>query len=83
MARSASGGGPGDQSPGCAELTWRKSGRSNASGNCVEVARLPYGEGVAVRNSRDPDGSALVFTHAEIAAFLCGVYDGDFDDLID
>ncbi|MCP2324777.1 hypothetical protein HDA40_003284 [Hamadaea flava] len=63
-------------------LTWRKSGRSNASGNCVEVARLPEGSGVAIRNSRNPDGPALVFTAEEIAAFVAGVRDGEFDDLV-
>lgn len=32
-----------------------------------------------MRNSRDPDGPALVFTRAEIAAFLSGVKHGEFD----
>jgi hypothetical protein len=63
-------------------LAWRKSRRSNPSGNCVELALLPAGTGVAVRNSRDPDGPALVYTRAEIAAFLGGVLDGEFDDLL-
>lgn len=56
--------------------TWRKSSYSNPSGNCVESAELAYG--VAVRNSRFPDGPALVFTAAEWDAFLRGVKDGDF-----
>ena len=57
---------------------WTKSGRSNQSGNCVEVTRLPDGR-VAMRNSRYPDGPALVYTQAEIAAFVEGAKDGDFD----
>ena len=60
---------------------WRKSGRSSAQGNCVELARLAGSE-VAIRNSRHPGGPALVFTDAELDAFLAGVKDGDFDDLL-
>lgn len=62
-------------------VTWRKSQRSNSSGNCVELAALPAG-GFAVRNSRDPQGPALVYTHAEIEALILGAKDGDFDDLL-
>ena len=64
-----------------AGVRWRKSARSSAQGNCVELAQLP-GRGVAVRNSRDPEGPALLFTDAELEAFLGGVKDGDFDDLL-
>jgi hypothetical protein len=60
---------------------WRKSARSSAQGNCVELARLSGAE-VAIRNSRHPEGPALVFTDAELDAFLGGVKDGDFDDLL-
>jgi hypothetical protein len=59
---------------------WRKSSLSNPSGNCVELAELPDGA-VAVRNSRHPDGPALIYTKAEIAAFLAGVRNGEFADL--
>jgi hypothetical protein len=61
-------------------VEWRKSSASNPSGNCVEAAALPDGS-VALRNSRYPDGAALVYTRAEIAAFLAGVRNGEFDDL--
>jgi hypothetical protein len=59
-------------------VIWQKSRRSYPSGNCVEVAALPGG-GVAVRNSRFPSGPALVYTHEEMAAFIGGAKDGDFD----
>jgi Domain of unknown function (DUF397) len=59
---------------------WLKSRRSNPFGECVELAQLPDGQ-VAVRNSRDPEGPALIYTRAEIAAFVGGAKDGDFDGL--
>ncbi|GIF66765.1 hypothetical protein Ais01nite_48000 [Asanoa ishikariensis] len=62
-------------------VTWVKSRRSGAQGNCVELARLADGA-VAVRNSRDPEGPALVFTPAEMTALFQGVRDGEFDHFI-
>lgn len=46
-------------------------------GPCVEVANL--GNAVAVRDSKDPDGPALIFTPGEWAAFLQGAKAGEFD----
>ncbi|KOG91796.1 DUF397 domain-containing protein [Streptomyces sp. NPDC050617] len=63
------------------EVAWHKSRHSNSQGSCVEFAKLPGG-GVAVRNSRHPDGPALVYTPAEIEAMLLGIKDGEFDYLI-
>jgi hypothetical protein len=51
---------------------WRKSTFSSSNGGqCVEVAQnLP--DVVAVRDSKDPDGSALIFTADEWRSFLEG-----------
>ncbi|MEV4920042.1 DUF397 domain-containing protein [Streptomyces tirandamycinicus] len=62
-------------------VTWIKSSHSNATGNCVELAALPGGQ-VAVRNSRDPHGPALVYTRDEVEAFVAGARGGEFDDVI-
>ena len=59
-------------------LIWVKSSLSFSNGNCVEVAELPDGS-VAVRNSRRPHDSWLVFTPGEWQAFLGGVRLGEFD----
>ncbi len=56
---------------------WRKSSYSSNSGNCVEVARNLPGV-VAVRDSKDPDGPALVFTADEWRAFVSGARAGEF-----
>lgn len=59
------------------DAAWQKSSYSGALGNCVEVAALA--EEIAVRNSRHPEGPALIFTRAEWAAFLSGTKHGEFD----
>jgi hypothetical protein len=57
---------------------WRKSTRSGSSGNCVEVADNLPGV-VAVRDSKNPAGPALVFAPDEWRAFVGGAKDGEFD----
>jgi hypothetical protein len=59
-------------------VRWQKARASIGEGNCVEVAQLGNGS-VAVRNSRFPEGPALVYTAAEMAAFLDGAKAGEFD----
>lgn len=63
-------------------LEWQKAKASGGSGqgSCVELAALPDG-GVAMRNSRHPNGEVIEYTRAEIAAFLDGAKNGEFDHL--
>ena len=61
------------------DVQWRLAGGGDGSG--VEMAKLPDGQ-IAVRNSTDPDGPALIYTRAEIEALICGAQDGDFDALL-
>lgn len=61
--------------------TWKKSARSNPNGACVEVTKLPDGR-TAVRHSRNVEGPAIIYTRAEIEAFMGGVKDGEFDYLL-
>jgi Domain of unknown function (DUF397) len=63
------------------EVRWLKSRYSNATGECVELATLATGE-IAVRNSRFPEGPTLVYTQAEVSAFLAGAKEGEFDHLL-
>jgi hypothetical protein len=63
------------------QTRWQKSRYSNSQGDCVEMAVLPGGD-IAVRNSRDPNGPALIYTRAEIQALFQDVKDGDFDHLL-
>lgn len=61
-------------------LAWKRSSACTETSNCVEVA--PCASGIAVRDSKDPDGPVLLFTRAEIVTFLNGAKAGEFDDLV-
>ena len=60
---------------------WRKSERSNSQGACVELARLDSAT-VAMRNSRDPKGTALIYPANAVRAMVSALRAGDFDDLL-
>jgi len=60
---------------------WRKSQRSNSQGACVEMARLDVTT-VAVRNSRDPEGPALIYPASAVRALVGGLREGTFDHLV-
>ena len=50
-------------------VTWRKSRFSGGNGNCVEVGVLDNGQ-VAIRDSKDPHGPALVYSVDAVASFV-------------
>jgi hypothetical protein len=61
--------------------TWTKSQRSNSQGACVEIARLDR-KTIAVRNSRDPRGTALIYPADAINALVSAMRAGEFDYLV-
>ena len=50
-----------------AHLPWQKA-LASTMGNCIELA--PYRGGVAMRDSKDPDGPVLMFSKADIRDLL-------------
>ncbi|MFG1667633.1 DUF397 domain-containing protein [Streptomyces sp. Y7] len=60
---------------------WQKPWSGSNNGNCVEAKQLGDGR-VALRQSTDPEGPALICAPATIAEFVAGVRDGAADFLI-
>ncbi|MET8021401.1 DUF397 domain-containing protein [Streptomyces decoyicus] len=58
---------------------WVKASASDALNECVELAVV--GENIAMRNSRDPEGPALIFTRGELSAFIDGAAKGEFQGM--
>lgn len=64
--------------PDLSTVAWRKSSHSNGEGgSCVEVADGVPGV-VPVRDSKAPEGPALVFANRGWAGFVSAVKDGTF-----
>ncbi|MFE2447896.1 DUF397 domain-containing protein, partial [Streptomyces sp. NPDC059426] len=57
---------------------WHKPWSGGNGGNCVEAMRLDDGR-VAIRQSTDPDGPALIYTRHEIMVFIEGAKAGEAD----
>lgn len=62
------------------QLKWIKASRSYGCGECVELA--DDGDGVLLRDSKDPSGPRLRFTRRELAAFVHAAGAGEFDQLL-
>jgi hypothetical protein len=60
---------------------WLKPWSSPNGGSCLEAKKLPGGQ-VALRQSTDTGGPALVLQPAEIRAFVEGAKNGLADDLL-
>ncbi|MFJ6214183.1 DUF397 domain-containing protein [Streptomyces sp. NPDC092296] len=61
---------------------WRKSSYSNGGGgNCIEIAEQ-YPGTVPVRDSKDPEGPALVFSATAFSDFVRAVTAGEFPTLL-
>ncbi|MEU2874466.1 DUF397 domain-containing protein [Streptomyces olivoreticuli] len=58
-------------------VLWRKSRYSNPNGNCVELAQLPDSR-IVIRDSRRPEGPALVHTRDELSEFISGLKSSSF-----
>jgi hypothetical protein len=60
---------------------WIKPWSGPNGGDCLEAKKLTDGR-VALRQSTDPDGPALIFEPNEIRAFVIGAKAGQADSLI-
>ncbi len=60
---------------------WHKPWSGGNGGSCVEAMKLRDGR-VALRQSTDPDGPALIYTQHEIQSFIQGAKTGQADFLL-
>jgi hypothetical protein len=64
-----------------ADVVWRVSSHSGGGGDCVRIGTKDgY---LLVSDSKNPNRLPHVFTPGEARAWLLGVKDGEFDDLLD
>lgn len=71
----------GSRAPDLGPEGWSKPWSSPNGGSCLEARKLPGGA-VALRQSTDPDGPALILQPEEIRAFVDGAKSGLADYLL-
>ena len=64
--------------PDLSRAAWRKSSRSGAEHNCVELARTD-GNNIAIRDSKNPHQAALLFDRVGWSDFARQAKRGTFD----
>ncbi|MFR9722852.1 DUF397 domain-containing protein [Streptomyces sp. MS19] len=64
----------GGNAPDFLGATWKKSKRSGSESQCVEVSDMisPHA-GIAIRDSKNPDGPALLLDSSAFRAFITDV----------
>lgn len=70
---------PPSKPPTLGDLSWRVARRCDG-GNCVQIA--PSGDRIVIGDSKVPDGPVLAYSRSEWRAFVEGIRQGDFDDLM-
>lgn len=67
-----------------AHAAYTKSSVSNANGGCITLAAL--GDMIGLQDDKLPEDTrpdyTLMFTRQELAAFIRGAKDGEFDNLL-
>ncbi|MET9956019.1 DUF397 domain-containing protein [Streptomyces sp. NPDC006339] len=65
--------------PDLGPVQWRKSSYSGGGeSQCVEIADVPSWGGFAVRDSKNPDGPAIVFDATAFTALITAIQDARF-----
>lgn len=70
---------PNNTPPTLGSLAWRVA-RHCDGGSCIRVA--PHKGMIVIGDTKNPDGPVLSYSHDEWLAFVKGIRQGDFDDIV-
>ncbi|MFM9610913.1 DUF397 domain-containing protein [Streptomyces niveiscabiei] len=59
------------------DAQWHKSSKSGGHENCVELAE--YKDHITIRDSKSPNGPAILYSRSQVASLLAGIRAGAFD----